>query len=302
MVTRAFVTAFLVLAVPAAVAQSMPGEVLEQKLRDRLRAYDRDLNGVLGVAAIDLTSGRLIVHNGDTVFPTASTIKVPILIEMFRLARTTSEFKMADSVTLQPKETVGGSGRIQQDLKKGPVTLTVLDLLTAMIQYSDNTATNRAIAMARMDRVNRRTQELGMQSTRLRRIMLDSEAATKGMENVSTPVEMSRLMEMIHRGKACSAVDAQDDCKEMMRILKLVKGQIRASVPAEIEVASKTGDLVGVKCETAVVLHPRRPFVLSVFGSYLRGEENPVAPVARMFFEYFDVLGSANAYGNRGVR
>jgi beta-lactamase class A len=279
----------------------MPGELLEHKLRERLRSYDRDLNGVLGVAAIDLTSGRLLVHNGDTVFPTASTIKVPILIEMFRLARTTGEFKMSDSITLQPKETVGGSGRIQQDLRKGPVTLTVLDLLTAMIQYSDNTATNRAIAMARMERVNRRTQELGMQFTRLRRIMLDSEAATKGMENVSTPTEMSRLMEMIYRGKACAA-DAQDDCKEMMRILKLVKGQIRGSVPAEIEVASKTGDLVGVKCETAVVLHPRRPYVISVFGSYLRGEESPVAQVARMFFEYYDVLGSANAYGNRGVR
>jgi beta-lactamase class A len=278
-------------------AQVMPVEILEQKLREKLKTIDSGVDGVLGIAAIDLTSGRSVTLNPDTIFATASTIKVPILIEMFRLARA-GEFKMTDKLTLAPAELVGGSGRIQDTLKQGPVTLTVMDLITAMMEHSDNTATNRAIKMARMDRVNRRTQELGLQQTRLRRIMLDSEAANKGMENVSTPMEMARLMELIYREKAGAA----EDCKEMVRIMKLVKGRIRANVPAAVEVASKTGDLVGVKCETAIVLHPKRPFVLSVYGSYLKGEENPVGTVSKLIYDHFDLLGSANAYGNRGVR
>jgi beta-lactamase class A len=278
-------------------AQTSPIDILEQKLREKLKAFDSSMDGVLGVAAIDLTSGRNITFNPDTLFATASTIKVPILIEMFRLARA-GEFKMTDKVTLETAELVGGSGKIQDTLKNGPVTMTVMELITAMMEHSDNTATNRAIQMARMERVNRRTQELGLQQTRLRRIMLDSDAASKGMENVSTPLEMARLMELIYREKAGAA----EDCKEMMRIMKLVKGQIRASVPATVEVASKTGDLVGVKCETAVVLHPKRPFVLSVYGSYLKGEANPVGAVTKLIYDHFDLIGSANAYGNRGVR
>ncbi len=278
--------------------QNLPVELLEAKLRDRLKGIDRKSDGAFGVAVVDLISGRTITLNADTQFPTASVIKVPILVEIFRLARA-GEVNLQESVTIQPSETVGGSGLIQESLKKGPVTLTVLDMLTAMIEHSDNTATNRAIAMAKMDRVNRRTQELGLQVTRLRRIMLDGDAASKGMENISTPMEMVRLMEMIYRGKACTH---PDDCKEMLRILKLVPGKIRSAVPLSVDVASKTGELFGVHCEVALVLHPKRPFAVGIFGSFLADGENPVGEAARVIYEHFDRVASANAYGNRGVK
>ena len=296
MVTRLPALLF-VFAAAIPLAQNMPIDLLEAKLKEKLRTFDRNLDGALGVAAIDLTSGRTIVHNSDSIFPTASVIKVPILVEIFHQARA-GEINLRERITIAPDETVGGSGMIQESLKKGPVTLSILDLLTAMIEHSDNTATNRAIAIAKMERVNRRTQELGLQSTRLRRIMLDGGAATRNMENITTPMEMTRLMEMIYRGKACHPVD----CNEMLRILRLVKGQIRAAVPESVEVASKTGGLFGVHCEVAIVLPPKRTFIVGIFGAYLKGEENPVGPVAKMIYEYFDTVGSANAYGNRGVR
>ena len=298
MVTRSLVLVSAFGAMVSTVsAQNMPLDLLDAKLKEKLRAVDRSVDGALGVAAIDLTSGRTIALNQDTLFATASVIKVPILIEMFRQARA-GEVNLQERITIAPSETVAGSGTIQEALKKGPVTLSILDLLTAMIESSDNTATNRAISIAKMDRVNRRTQELGLQATRLRRIMLDGDAANKGMENITTPMEMTRLMEMIYRGKACHP----DDCREMLRILKLVKGQIRSAVPASIEVASKTGSLFGVNCEVAIVLHPKRPFAVGIFGTYLKGEENPVGAVAKLIYEHFDTVGSSNAYGNRGVR
>lgn len=288
----------LALTCASLIGQNLPAELLEAKLRDKLKSLDQKSDGAFGVAVIDLISGRTIALNADTQFATASVIKVPILVEIFRQARS-GEVNLQERITIQPSETVGGSGVIQEALKKGPVTLTVLDLLTAMIEHSDNTATNRAIAIAKMDRVNRRTQELGLQVTRLRRIMLDGDAASKGMENISTPMEMARLMEMIHRGKACAH---PDDCKEMMRILKLVPGKIRGAVPLSVDVASKTGELFGVHCEVAIVLHPKRPFAVGIFGSFLADGENSVGEAARVIYEHFDRLASANAYGNRGVK
>lgn len=282
----------------ALLAQNLPVELLESKLCDKLKALDQKTDGALGIAVIDLISGRTVALNADTQFATASVIKVPILVEVFRQARA-GEVNLQEKITIQPSESIAGSGLIQHQLKKGPVTLTILDMLTAMIEHSDNTATNRTIAIARMDRVNRRTQELGLQTTRLRRIMLDGDAASKGMENVTTPMEMTRLMEMIYRGKACAH---PDDCKEMLRILKLVPGKIRSAVPLSVDVASKTGELFGVHCEVGIVLHPKRPFAVGIFGSYLPDGDNPVGEAARLIYDYFDRLASANAYGNRGVK
>jgi beta-lactamase class A len=281
-----------------AYAQNLPGDLLEAKLRDKLKSLDQKVDGAFGVAVIDLISGKTITLNGDTQFPTASVIKVPILVEMFRQARA-GEVNLREKISIQPSESVGGSGKIQDELRKGPVTMTILDLLTAMIEHSDNTATNRAIQIAKMDRVNRRTQELGLQATRLRRIMLDGDAASKGMENISTPLEMVRLMEMIYRGKACTH---PDDCGEMMRILKLVQGKIRGAIPLSVEVASKTGELHGVHCEVAIVLHPKRPFAVGIFTSFLPDGENPLGEAARVIYEHFERTASANVYGNRGVK
>ena len=96
--------------------------------------------------------------------------------------------------------------------------------------------------------------------------------------------------------------DQRDHPREQMRILKLVPGRIRSAVPLSVEVASKTGELFGVHCEVAIVLHPKRPFAVGIFGSFLGDGENPVGEAARVVYEHFDRLASANAYGNRGVK
>ena len=276
-------------------AQTPPADLLETKLRARIQKIDDRLNGVLGVAAIDLATGRAFQYNADTVFPTASTIKVPILIQMFRTARL-GEFKWSDSLTLQPTDTVGGSGHLQEALAKGPVTLTVEEMVAKMIIDSDNTATNRVIGMAKMDRVNRLVQELGMKQTRLRRIMMDTHAAIKGNENVTTPLEMARIAESIYRHKAADP----EDCDSMVAIMKRVPGAIRSTVPASIEVASKTGSLPGVHCEVAIVYGPIKPFVLSIYSAFLDKDENPLPEVAKLLFEHYnEKLGKSNAYGNQ---
>jgi beta-lactamase class A len=269
-------------------------ELLEQKLLDRIHAIDDSVDGVLGVAVIDLSSSRTISWHGKTSFPQASSIKMLIIAELFRCARE-GRLKLEDTVTVPTSDAVGGSGHLSQLLRKGPVSLTIADLAKAMIETSDNTATNRLISMVGMDRVNDLMDQLGLPNTRLRRIMMDTAAAAEDRENVSTPLEMARLVELIYRGKV---VDAEAS-KAILDTLRLVRADFRAAIPASVPVASKPGELMGVRCETGVVLLSNRPFVLSVMSTYLSEGTNPVPEVAAIVYEHFVKLDASNWYGNR---
>lgn len=271
-------------------AETAVQHLLESKMYARLKAVDDRLGGVLGVAVIDLSSGRVILYNGEAVFPTASSIKIPILVQLFR-----DKVDFERKITLQPSDAVGGSGLIQAELAKGPLTLTVRELVTAMIEHSDNTATNQCIRMAGMDRVNQMLDGFGFRQTRLRRIMMDTPAARRGDENVSTPAEMAHLVELLYRGQLAGP----SETARMIDILKLVKADFRRTIPASVEVASKPGDLPGVHCESGIVFLPGRPFVLSVFSTFLDGDTNPLPEVIRPVFDYFSKLAESNAYGNR---
>ncbi|MGA2131935.1 MAG: serine hydrolase [Bryobacteraceae bacterium] len=281
----------------AGVAGAQPAltELLENKTMAELRRFDEGFDGALGVAAIDLAGGRRFGLHGDTVFPQASVIKIAILARMYQAARA-GRFAMDTRVTIAPGEAVGGSGRLQERLKGGaPVTLTVRELIDAMIEWSDNTATNQCISMAGMDDVNRLMDSLGLPHTRLRRKMMDSAAVARSEENVSTPDEMSRLVEMIYRGKVVDEAAS----REMIETLTKVSGGIQEGLPLDIETASKTGELPGARGETGIVFLQGRPFVLSVMSAFIDDRRSPVPEVTRIVYRYFEKLAGANAWGNR---
>jgi beta-lactamase class A len=148
--------------------------------------------------------------------------------------------------------------------------------------------------MVKMDRVNRMLDEMGFLSTRLRRRMMDSEAVARGLENVSTPHEMSRIVERIYRSRA---VDEKASTA-MIGILKKVKADIRKGVPDGVEVASKPGGVPGVKCETGIVYLPRRPFIISVMSTFVDQKSTAVADVTRMVYAHYDKLSHANDWGH----
>ena len=87
----------------------------------------------------------------------------------------------------------------------GTPTLSVRDYATLMVVLSDNTATNVLIDLLGMDRITARMQGLGLAETKLRRHMIDLAAARRGDENVSTPAELARLLEILDQGQGLSA-------------------------------------------------------------------------------------------------
>jgi beta-lactamase class A len=282
-----------------AVAQPTVAELLEQKTVATLQSYTDAFDGIIGIAAIDLNSDRTFSIHGDTVFAQASSIKIPLMIELFRAAKA-GELNLDNKVTLTQADIVGGSGNLAKELTKNPITLTIRELIRPMIQFSDNTATNRCIALAGMPKVNALMDQVGLKKTRLQRIMLDqTSAALRDEENISTPLEMARLMEMLYRGKF-------EGSAEMMGLLKLVDdgwqlpdGGFRGAIPKEVPVAAKPGAVRGVQCESGIVFLEHRPFVLSVMAVYLNEGSKPVSEVTRIVFQYFKTIAASNHYGSR---
>ncbi|MCS7043857.1 MAG: class A beta-lactamase-related serine hydrolase [Bryobacteraceae bacterium] len=271
-----------------------PAALLEAKLMERLRQIDQRFPGVMGVAVIDLSTGKTLTLNGDLVTAQASLIKVPVLAAAFQKIEA-GALALDQKVELTEKDKAGGSGTLDARLGPQPLTVTVEELLTLMIRDSDNTATNRIIALVGMDSVNQLMAQLGLRATRLRRVMMDSAAAKRNEENTSTPLEMARLFEFIYRERLIS----RNASRRMVEMLKLVRADFRAALPRGVESASKPGSVPGVRTEAGIVYLEGRPYVLSVMCSLIEGNANPIRDVVEAVHSYFTRISQSNRYGHR---
>jgi beta-lactamase class A len=282
-----FALAFCVLPVAAAAADAKAA-VLERKFEAGLRAVADGLDGVMGYRIRDIKTGKTYALNEDEVFPQASSIKIAVLFEAFKRAEEGS-LKLDEPLAVAPDRKVAGNG-VLVHLSDPALKLSVRDLCVLMVVLSDNTATNLLIDRVGMEAVNKRLDGLGLPRTRLRRRMMDLKAAAEGRENVSTPREMTTLLEKIWSG------DVLKDPfrKDLIEILSIEKDSpLRTGVLAvaeDVAVAEKPGELEAVRCDSGIVLLPDRPYVIAVMTTYLKhdGDGNPaIAAVSRLAFEHF---------------
>jgi beta-lactamase class A len=275
-----------------------PAAVLRRKVAARLEEVARRLDGVMAYAIMDLTGGDGFSLLPDTVLPTASTIKLAILYE---LAKQVDEgrLRLEDVRSLDRGQAVQGSG-VLFDL--GSPVLSLRDYATLMVVLSDNTATNVLIDTVGMEAVNVRMRALGLDHTRLRRHMLDTAAARRGEENVSTPGEIARLLDAFHRGDGLSPRSRA----EALRILKIRNESkvtpLLRGVPGTVDVASKPGELEGVRVDAGIVYAKNRPYILAAMTTYLQDDEagsRAIEDLSRLAYEYFSRLGAGTEYGRQ---
>src|SRR5664280_2542732 len=153
----------------------------------------------MGVAIEDITTGDHIFVRPDEVFAQASSIKIAVLADLYLQAQQ-GKLKLTDLYTVQSSDLVPDSD-IMGGLTPGVTRLALRDLATMMVAVSDNSATNVLIDRVGMQNVNAMLDSLGLTHTRLRRKMMDLQAAQEGRENISTPREMMSLLDAIFHGK-----------------------------------------------------------------------------------------------------
>jgi beta-lactamase class A len=291
-----FVLLLLGFAFPkAAVSQEEHGRILKEKFEAELQELAQGFDGVLGSQIIDLTDGTTFGVNAQLVFPQASAIKIPILVELFRQAeRRPGLLREQRPVTASVQ--VGGSG-VLRHLGDGSSALALEDHAVLMIVLSDNTATNVLIDELGMEAVNRTMAELGFSNTLLQRKMIHPDASARGEENLSSPRDAAALMALIHR---CDLPVSQDACARIRAILEIPKrGPVREPVPSSVPIAFKPGGIEGVATVWALVGLPDRPYALAVMTNYGTNGNEAVRDVSSAAYEYFYRLARSTTFGAR---
>src|SRR5947209_1119351 len=270
-------------------------KVLWQKLESQIQDVDQHLDGVMGVAIEDLTSGDHFFLHEDEVFAQASSIKITVLANLYLQAQQ-GKFKVTDLYTVQSSDLVPDSD-IMNGLPPGVTRVTLRDLATMMVAVSDNSATNVLIDRVGMQNVNGMLDSFGLSHTRLRRKMMDLEAAKEGRENISTPREMMQLLDAIYHGKVLN----RESTADFFKTLSTGKASfIPRELPPDLKVANKPGELEAVRNDSGIVFVEGRPYVICVMTGYLRNErdgEDAISKVSLATWRMFDRLSRATEYG-----
>lgn len=212
-------------------------------------------SGDLQIAAFEVRSGARLLVRADEVAPTASVIKIPILVEVYRQARERI-LSLAERVQLRSEAQIGGSG-ILKELCAG-LQPTIADLATLMVVVSDNTATNLLIdCIGGVEPVNTTMRTLGFETVVLHHRLgvhaTGDRSDTRGIGEAS-PFDLARLMQGLVQGAvvdppASEAIlklmRSQQYLDQVPRYLNINPYAHELSITPPLEVASKTGFSAG---------------------------------------------------------
>lgn len=228
---------------------------------ERIIAEAEAGGGSVGVTLVG-PNGDTFTHNADRKYGAASTVKIPLMVEIFRQIDR-GERSLDDPYTLVDADRAAGSGVILE-LHTG-ITLTLNDLVYLMMAISDNTATNILIDYAGMDNVTATMRELGMTQSLLGRKMKGRPAEEGEQENWATPGDYARLMQALLANQVASA----DSCAKMVAMLEKQQNTRRISryLPEsdKIRWGSKTGSVRGVTNDVGFVTTDAGTLIVSIY-------------------------------------
>jgi beta-lactamase class A len=206
----------------------------------------------------------------DDVFHAASTMKVPVMIELFRQAKQ-GKLKLSDQIVVKNEfhSIVDGSpyklspdDDSEADLYQAEgQSRTLGDLCDLMITVSSNFATNLLIEKLGVENIQATTRALGADGVVVLRGVEDGKAFAKGLNNTTTARGLGRLLEAIAVGKAVDTGSSQ----EMIAVLERQRFNegIPSGLPAGVRVAHKTGEISKIHHDAAIVF-AKRPYVLVI--------------------------------------
>jgi beta-lactamase class A len=286
-----FITLLLIITM-----QSLAQTGTSEKLKNEIRAKLSSVEGEFAVAFKDLQTGQTLFINEKDNFHAASTMKTPVMIEVFKQARE-GKFKLSDSIIVKNefKSIVDGSpfslditdDSADEMYKKIGKKMTIYDLTYQMIIVSSNLATNILIDLVDAKKANATMRTLGANDIQVLRGVEDSKAFKLGMNNTVTAYDLMAIFEKLAQEKVISP----EDSKGMIKILldQKFREKIPAKLPAEVKVAHKTGSITGVQNDSGIIYLPDgRKYVLVLLSRKLKDEKKGIealANVSRMIYD-----------------
>ena len=236
-------------------------------LNVKIQGAIKDFSGKVWIYAKNLDTGKDYGLRADEQVRTASTIKLPIMTEVFRQAAE-GKVKWTDEIILTKEKKQGGSGILFEFSDN-----TKIDLKTAvnlMIVVSDNTATNLVLDKIGADNVNSFMDSLGLKQTRSMRKIGGGGDSKAGLDprnkifglGASSPRDMVKLLEMLENGTVVS----KEASAEMIAILKRqqFKDGIGRGLPDTIQSASKSGALDRLRSDVGIIYTRRGRIAMAI--------------------------------------
>lgn len=252
-------------ALPTAARAQMP---IDQLLRPAIAS----IPGTVGLYAHTMAFGSPVAaYNANVSFPSASTIKMLIMLTAFKAAEHDPSV-MREHITFHSDDLIGGSDFLAG--ASGGQSFTVAELIVPMIQLSDNTASNLLITHFGFERINAVIRGAGLANTSLKRHFLDTAAVLRHMDNRTTPADMAHLLFELERGvrEEIPTVASPLSCRRMIDIMlgQTDRDTIPRGLPHGVPVANKTGELSRSRSDVAIIdPYGNSPYVLAVYTSGL---------------------------------
>jgi beta-lactamase class A len=267
-------------------------------LETRVTPLIQTHKGRIAVAIKNLKTGEEFYHNADDRLPTASLIKLPVLVETYWQAAE-GKIKLDTKLTLTEKDKVPGAGILRDNFSEG-ATFPLRDAVRLMIVFSDNTATNLVLDQIGLPSTNARMEKLGLKNTKVNAKVyrgsttsIDPVATKKYGLGSTTAREMVQLLALIEAGQVVSP----EACREMLKTLKACddKDMFARFLPAGMELAHKTGAVSDARTSAGIAYTRSGPVALCVLTAenedrrWVRDNaaEVLIARIAQAVYEHF---------------
>lgn len=235
-------------------------EAAARKAAERVGEY----GGIAGIYAQDLDEGYSYGVRPDETFFTASVIKIPVMVAVYRKVDE-GELKFSQEVEIKDEDWAAGAGWLQW--KDAGTKQTVGDLLVLMMTQSDNVATNALVrTVGGPDHINEVARSLGAKNTLLYQKLSSERAAVPSLDNRSTPRDMGLMLEKIATNKAASP----KSCGYMRDLMHTdeLDWWLDAGLPQDVDSANKAGWLYKVYNDMGIVNADGRRYVVSIMTKY----------------------------------
>jgi beta-lactamase class A len=294
---------FLVAAFPRGARAELPAPLTA--LAHDVRSLATRIPAPTALEVFDLSTGFHAGFNATQSMPAASTIKIPVMVEVFRQLQA-GKFDLQRRVTLLPRDKDWGSGELC-DAPAG-TAYTITDLLEKMIDISDNTATNMLIRLVGRRNINATMLDLGLTRTHLTEDIRTGDWSIRSALRTS-PHDLVHLLEMMARRRLIDEWSSN----EMISILEedQINTLLPEPLPDDVEIAHKTGSFFDTLNDAGIVYADNAPYVIAVMTTAL-----PSKDLGRTFIRllsrrvYSDELtfarwrestGFVTAYGKRAT-
>lgn len=289
---------YLLLLLFATIITAQDNEMLKEELTTAINDLIMNVEGDIAVASINLDTGEEIYINEKEIFHAASTMKTPVMLEIYRQAES-GKFNLSDSIIVKNefKSIVDGSLYTMDIADDSGESLyqfldkkrTIYELIYAMITVSSNLATNILIDLAGAENVMNTMKEIGANDIQVLRGVEDMKAFHKSMNNTTTAYDLAIIFKTI----ADCSMHTEKSCDDMKNILLDQKFNdiIPAKLPDGVKVAHKTGSITGVRHDSGIVYLPDgSSYVLVLLSKNLQEPDRGMfvlQQISKLIYDYY---------------